>query len=407
MSDSSNSVIELGVPGAGAWDVDENVVVPEIPSIGVIDEINNSKGVFISFKSALEFLPKEFDGHNMSVLKFVKNCRFAEESIVPQERSHLYKIIRSRIVGDAENSIQNHEITNLNELLNYLKNVYIERKSMSQLNSVLATVAQNEDEDVLKYSSRVGEVLNEITELLQEDNGVEGSIEKVKSIRETALGNFILGLKKELILRVRLEKPRTLAEAIKIAREAEWEIKFQGTLARKSNEKVDKKLDNSTINVNNPRWHHNARFQRSSRVQFFNKAQKGQQNQVKVDTAKSGETNQDRICYICKKKGHISRDCPQKKIEQDQPQKKQQVECFYCGKKGHVKRECWKLLNKGKVMKLECSKCGRSGHNVEKCWGACSICKKFGHPQENCWSKREVKNEETKDENVKENEQKN
>ena len=54
----------------------------------------------MNFKSALEFLPKSYDGQNIPVSKFVRDCLFARDSIQPKERPLLLRMIRSRLCGD-------------------------------------------------------------------------------------------------------------------------------------------------------------------------------------------------------------------------------------------------------------------------------------------------------------------
>ena len=47
------------------------------------------------------------------------------------------------------------------------------------------------------------------------------------------LDNFIMGLKRELAVRIRGGHPGTLQEAINLGRTAEWEIERESTLDRK------------------------------------------------------------------------------------------------------------------------------------------------------------------------------
>lgn len=42
-----------------------------------------------SFKAALEFLPKNFDGENMPVSRFISDCLFARDSIVARDRRYI------------------------------------------------------------------------------------------------------------------------------------------------------------------------------------------------------------------------------------------------------------------------------------------------------------------------------
>ena len=112
----------------------------------------------ISFKSALEFIPKTFDGNNVPVSRFVRNCIYARNSIAAKNRQHLFLIIRSRISESAYNASLDRDIYTLEELLKALKDKYTAHRNLSQLNSTLATVSQKQNETVADYGDRVSEI---------------------------------------------------------------------------------------------------------------------------------------------------------------------------------------------------------------------------------------------------------
>ena len=58
----------------------------------------------------------------------------------------------------------------------------------------------------------------------------------IKSARDRACENFVIGLKRDLVVLVKVGRPNTLHEAIKLARSAEWEIGYESKLNRKSPE---------------------------------------------------------------------------------------------------------------------------------------------------------------------------
>ena len=183
----------------------------------------NESVSFLPLKAALDVLPKSFDGRNVPLSKFIRDCNFAYNSINPKEKSHLLWIIRSRITGAAEIAIQDDNFKTLQELIDQIKPICTEHRDLGQLNTMLATVAQGILESVNDYGLRVAEILKKITEFIEDTNAFEISKSMIISIRNTAKGNFIMGLRKELALRVRLENPKTLQDAINVARTAEWE----------------------------------------------------------------------------------------------------------------------------------------------------------------------------------------
>ena len=194
----------------------------------------------IPFKAALEFLPKHFDGENMSVGRFISDCLAARDSIATKDRHYLFLMIRSRVVGNAFNALQERDLHTLEDLLKHLKNTYTEHPSLSQLNTALATTAQRENETVLQYGARVSKILASLIELIEDKNVENAARFMIKSARDTACENFVMGLRPNLIWRVRVERPETLQEAINFATRAEWEVEFESGLDRKG---IDKKTE--------------------------------------------------------------------------------------------------------------------------------------------------------------------
>lgn len=402
-SDTSGSVKEYMGPVAGSWDVNDKTDIE--PVIQQIDKESESSYLikapkkYFSFKAALEFLPKEFDGQNIPVRKFIKNCRFAEESIDPSERHNLFLLIRSRITGNAETSLENQEINNLNDLLDYLKSTFGKFKQLGQLNSMLATIAQKFNESVQDYGGRVGGILSQIIEVIKEKNESQAADGIIKSVRDAAAENFVIGLKRELSLRVRLEKPKSLLEAIKIAGEAEWEIAFEKTLLRGINE--EQKPFHSKFNPKFKHYSENPRVRivekRGKRHEVnksVNLKQEKMEDDIRVEPVIKRErvdNENEKVCFNCQKPGHIKNNCPEKSLIKS---------CHSCGQKGHVQKYCPLLKGEIKQEKSNndtCQNCGLKNHVTENCKGVCRYCKKSGHLLENCFK---LKNKKMKEQNA-------
>ena len=187
----------------------------------------------IPVRAALEFIPKHFDGENMPVGRFINDCIFARDSIAAKDRRYLFLMIRSRVIENAFNSLQDRDINNLEDLLKHPKETFTEHRSLSQLNSALATVAQRVDETVQQYGSRVSQILANLIELIEDKNSKGAAQHLVKSARDTANDNFIIVLKRDLIWRVRVDRPKSLQESINLAKAAEWEAGFESGLSRR------------------------------------------------------------------------------------------------------------------------------------------------------------------------------
>ena len=198
----------------------------------------------ISLKSPLEFIPKTFDGNNVPVSRFVRDCIYARNLIGAKNRQNLFLIIRSRVSGSAFNALLDRGIYTLEELLKALKDKYTAHRNLSQLNSTLETVSEKQNETVADYGDRVGEILKIIIEVIEERNIIDAAVHMIRSARDTACENFVMGLKPGLVLRVKLDRPRILQDAIMAARSAEWEVDFTESLSKEKKEKFENNICN-------------------------------------------------------------------------------------------------------------------------------------------------------------------
>ena len=57
--------------------------------------------------------------------------------------------------------------------------------------------------------------------VIEERNSIDAAVHMIRSARDIACENFVIGLKPGLVLRVKLDRPRTLQDAITAARPAE------------------------------------------------------------------------------------------------------------------------------------------------------------------------------------------
>lgn len=120
---------------------DENPSSVSTYSFGNIAPVLKEPENPIPFKAALEFLPKSFDGSNISVSRFISDCLFARDSIAAKDRHFLFLMIRSRIIGNPFDSLQDRDLNSLEQLLKHLKITFTDHRNLSQLNSALAIVA--------------------------------------------------------------------------------------------------------------------------------------------------------------------------------------------------------------------------------------------------------------------------
>ena len=381
--------------------------------------MRNEASAYISLKAALDFLPKYFDGSNIPVQKFIRDFTFAYKAVNPRDQSNLLWMIRSRLTGGAELALQDRDIKSLQDLINHIKLTCTEHRNLGQLNTMLATVAQEQTESVNDYGKRVGEILKNIVEYIEEKNLPEIAEGMIASSKETGKENFIMGLKRDLSLRVRLERPKTLQEAMNVARAAEWENNHEKGLNRMEGNKftegkfeaINENFKNRRDNLGH-RVHRFAPYSRNALVHTmsgkkerfnvnYSRTQDENQMQGRVrDAVREGESVAARpnvSCFGCGGSGHLKRDCVRiAKSEID-------TYCFNCEMRGHEPIDC----TKPKYHKKTCYKCGKLGHISRFCTEKianenkiiCTYCKKPGHKYENCWSRdREIRNLKAKKE---------
>lgn len=178
----------------------------------------------LPLETAIEFLPESFDGENMPVNRFITNCLLARDSIAFKYRRYLFLIVRSRIVGNAYDFLQNLHVNSLEELLSHLKEIYSEQHSMSQLNKALAVVVQYEKEKVIQYAARVSKILTNMIDLIEYKYDLADCHFHIEAARELARDCFVSGLRGNLRRCVKIEKPSTLQEAINLAKKYEYDF---------------------------------------------------------------------------------------------------------------------------------------------------------------------------------------
>ena len=171
----------------------------------------------------------EFDGKNISITEFIRECREAEEFIDPNDKNSFLKIVKSRVIGEARNYLQFKTFNNLEQLLSEIKRAFTPTKNMPQLQIELARVKQGPQEKVAKYGLRVTDILQKIKEIIENSNSsnVQGLIE---GATETATQCFKLGLRPEITIQMAGKLLTSFENAISTAIESEFFIQQRNDL---------------------------------------------------------------------------------------------------------------------------------------------------------------------------------
>ena len=279
---------------------------------------------YVSIKIAAEMVPI-FDGNTPPVATFIRDCKFAEQSVHPGDRPFLTKLIRTRVKGDANAYLQNtNEPENLGELLDILRLAFSPQGDLSQLQADMSSVIQRNSESVLQYGIRVSEILRKTIETIDQSFPVEAAAGMRLGANRNGTSCFIRGLNPEIESRVSPRNPISLQHAISIATLVESEVSHLKQLHRVHS-------PNSSINA-------------PTVGRFYTDVKQV----AHIQGQEAGPSKQnDARCYNCGKKGHYKRQCRSKPSHfsdsknEKNVQRNQNVKiCGFCDMKGHLAEKC-------------------------------------------------------------------
>ena len=169
----------------------------------------------------------EFNGKNISITEFIRECKDAEEFVNPNDKN-LFLSKKSRVTGEARNYLQFKRFDNLEQLFADLKRAFTPTKNMPQLQIELARVKLGAQEKVAEYALRVTDILQKIKEIIENSNSsnIKGLI---VGATETATQCSKLRLRPEITVQM-AGKLLTYENAISTAIEGELFIQQRNDL---------------------------------------------------------------------------------------------------------------------------------------------------------------------------------
>ena len=120
-------------------------------------EANRSRimtGDFISVGGALKLVPY-FKGNKQEVLAFIGNVDTAFAASSPTQEDVLYKFVLTRISGEPRTAISHRNLDSWVELKEFLKNSYIEKRTLDFHASQLFAAKQRKYEKVAEWIQRI------------------------------------------------------------------------------------------------------------------------------------------------------------------------------------------------------------------------------------------------------------
>lgn len=267
----------------------------------------------LSIKIALESIPR-FDGTNVAVREFVRACKTSRK-LIPNFNENLFiQLIITKLTGNASTVFGDREVTSLDQLYNDLALLFGDTKSIPTLQAELSTIKQTSDETVGSFACRVIELLNRLEERVKTEN--EKAVGDVLLIyfKQTAIKSFMRGLKRDLESRLATTSPKSIQEAVELARQAELEIReinqIHGYRSYSSNNYAAKVQNPVTCNYCGKTNHKEEdcfkkkNAQRSQDAENSN-VQNKRENEVRPNRSEANNT----FCRYCKKTGHLINDC--------------------------------------------------------------------------------------------------
>ena len=119
--------------------INSKIVESEVPRYKKINEI-------------VRILP-EFNGKNISINSFIRDCKEAETFVNPGDKSFFLKVVKSRVTGDVNDYLQFKSFHDLDQLLSELKRVFAPTQNLPQLQTDLARVRQKSQDSDRSESS--------------------------------------------------------------------------------------------------------------------------------------------------------------------------------------------------------------------------------------------------------------
>jgi len=135
----------------------------------------------------------------------------------------LVKVINSKLAGNALEACKYRETSTWNSIKSILKGAFEHKSSERTLTLGLHFARMKENECVAEYASRIEEIYYKLCTIATEKlNEAEAKIYK-SQLKNQALIIFVNGLPKHLNLALKARDPKTLEDAMQVAKDEETE----------------------------------------------------------------------------------------------------------------------------------------------------------------------------------------
>lgn len=180
--------------------------------------LNPTEIIELELNTLLKFI-KPYDGDREKLNSFLINCNNAYDLASDIQKPILFKYILCQLQGKAEIACSIKDFSNWDQLKEFLKTQFSERKHYAHLLTDLQESKQGSQENVGQFALRIETCLSKLlTEISLGDKIlVKEAAGRIAAMEDLALHHFLMGLFPRISNIVRCRAPKNLNEAINLA----------------------------------------------------------------------------------------------------------------------------------------------------------------------------------------------
>lgn len=274
------------------------------------DQVNNSNPIqnvvsasdyeIIPISTLFKFI-HPFDGNRDELTAFLTDCNHAFRLAAEPQKHLLLSFIQTQIRGKAKTACTNRTFQHWDDLKEFLKTMYQDRKHYAQIINELTGLQQNCKETIQSYSIRIESTLKRAINAVQQNCNIPNDLNgQIAMLNQIALNRIVYYSKPEISNQLRTRDLKNLNEAISYALNEE---QVQNMYTYNPFKKSNPSLSKFCKNCKKPGHDTNSCFK------------KPQINNINIRSEKESQQHSPqkifnpKFCKYCKYKGHTIEEC--------------------------------------------------------------------------------------------------